>query len=616
MNQISAACYARVSSAQQADTQTVASQLAALRERASADGCVLPIEQIFVDEGYSGATLVRPALERLRDLIAAGGLARLYVHSPDRLARKYVHQVLLVDEFQRAGVEIVFLNRGLGQSPEDDLLLQVQGIVAEYERAKIMERSRRGKRHAASQGDVSVLTSAPYGYRYVRKQEGGGRAQVLIDFDEAAIVQQIFTWVGRDKLTIGAVRRRLLEAGIATRTGKRVWNHKTLWDMLANPAYKGEAAFGKTRSVPRGPRLRPPRGSSAQSRKLHSSTAAPTTEWITIPIPALVGAELFAAAQDQLHTNRRRARQQQHGARYLLQGLLVCAHCGYAYYGKTVSRSPRTNQENAYYRCSGSDSYRFGGEAICSNPQLRTDMLEAAVWEEVCTVLAEPERIAQEYQRRLEQPEVVEAAGAETQLNRVRQGMARLIDSYADGLIDKGEFEPRLMRLRERGARLEVHVRELHAVAARHRELRLLIGRLETFATQVHDGLATADWAKRRETIRALVKRVEVGLDEINVVFGVAIDPDDSHTDSSSWQHCGDGEFTGTLHRDVGDLQAEQPGCQGEQIGGQGAKGSRVARHTTIRVSDAGVSNHALLMDIEPSAMGMQEIDRVPVCSR
>jgi len=541
MNQTSAACYARVSSAQQADTQTVASQLAALRERASADGCVLPIEQIFVDEGYSGASLVRPALERLRDLVAAGGLDRLYVHSPDRLARKYVHQVLLVDEFQRAGVEIVFLNRSLGQSPEDDLLLQVQGVVAEYERAKIMERSRRGKRHAASQGDVSVLTSAPYGYRYVRKQEGGGQAQVLIDFDEAAIVQQIFTWVGRDKLTIGAVRRRLLEAGIATRTGKRVSPHKTLWDMLANPAYKGEAAFGKTRSVPRGPRLRPPRGSSAQPRKLHTSTAAPITEWITIPIPALVSAELFAAAQEQLHTNRRRARQQQHGARYLLQGLLVCAHCGYAYYGKTVSRSPRTHQENAYYRCSGSDSYRFGGEAICSNPQLRTDTLDAAVWEEVCTVLTEPGRIAQEYQRRLEQPEPIDVGGVETQLNRVRQGMARLIDSYADGLIDKEEFEPRLTRFRERAARLEAQVADLQAVAARHRELRLLIGRLEMFATQIQNGLANADWAKQRETIRALVKRVEVGPDEINVVFGVAVDPDDSHTDSSSWQHCGDG---------------------------------------------------------------------------
>jgi site-specific DNA recombinase len=124
----------------------------------------------FVDEGYSGSTLVRPALERLRDVAAAGGLDRLYVHSPDRLARKYAYQVLLVDELRRCGVEIIFLNRQIGTSPEEDLLLQVQGMVAEYERAKILERSRRGKRHGAHGGKVNVLSGAPYGYRYVSKR--------------------------------------------------------------------------------------------------------------------------------------------------------------------------------------------------------------------------------------------------------------------------------------------------------------------------------------------------------------------------------------------------------------------------------------------------------------
>jgi len=132
-----AALYARVSSEQQATAHTIASQLAALRERVAADGLTLRDDLSFVDEGYSGATLIRPALERLRDAVAAGDVDRLYVHSPDRLARKYAYQALLLDEFQRAGVEVVFLNRALGQSPEDDLLLQVQGMVAEYERAKI-----------------------------------------------------------------------------------------------------------------------------------------------------------------------------------------------------------------------------------------------------------------------------------------------------------------------------------------------------------------------------------------------------------------------------------------------------------------------------------------------
>ena len=157
------ALYARVSSEQQAQAGTIDSQIEAILQRARADGAGIEPEMRFIDEGHSGATLIRPALERLRDLAAAGGVDRLYVLCPDRLARSYAYQVLLVDELQRCGVEVGFVNRDLGKTPEDQLLLQVQGMVAEYERAKIIERSRRGKLHAARRGSVSVLSGAPYG---------------------------------------------------------------------------------------------------------------------------------------------------------------------------------------------------------------------------------------------------------------------------------------------------------------------------------------------------------------------------------------------------------------------------------------------------------------------
>jgi site-specific DNA recombinase len=174
MTTIRAAFYARVSGEQQAAAHTIESQIAALSERASNDGTPVPTERRFVDDGYSGATLIRPALDRLRDLVSVGAIDRIYVHSPDRLARNYAYQVLLLDEWQRRGIEVVFLNRPLGKSPEDDLLLQVQGIVAEYERAKIMERSRRGKKHAAQRGPLKMMSGAPFGYRYVSVSEGGG----------------------------------------------------------------------------------------------------------------------------------------------------------------------------------------------------------------------------------------------------------------------------------------------------------------------------------------------------------------------------------------------------------------------------------------------------------
>ena len=159
-----AAIYARVSSEQQAEAATIASQVAALEERVAKDGLVLEPQMRFLDEGYSGATLIRPALERLRDMAVTGAMDRLYVHNPDRLARKYAYQVLLLDELSRCGVEVVFLNHRLGETPEEDLLLQVQGMVAEYERAKILERSRRGKLHAARQGSVTHVNRTLRGW--------------------------------------------------------------------------------------------------------------------------------------------------------------------------------------------------------------------------------------------------------------------------------------------------------------------------------------------------------------------------------------------------------------------------------------------------------------------
>src|SRR6516165_6564847 len=446
MSPLQAAIYARVSSERQAETHTVASQLAALRARVAQDGLALSEEVQFIDEGYSGATLVRPALERVRDLAAAGALDRLYVHSPDRLARKYAYQVLLLDELHRAGVEVVFLNRELGRTPEDDLLLQVQGMMAEYERAKIIERHRRGKLHAARVGSVNVLSGAPYGYRYVTKHEGGGQARYDLIPDEARVVRQVFEWIGRERLSIGEVCRRLMRAGARTRTGRTVWERSVVWAMLTNPAYMGSAAFGKTRQGPLRPQLRAQRHRPLQPRRARSDYDVPPAEWLPIAVPAIVDPEVFAAVQEQLQENRRHARQSQRGARYLLQGLLQCQHCGYAFYGKPLSPSARKNRPRAYayYRCLGTDASRFGGERLCPNTQVRTDRLELAVWQEVCTLLAHPERLAEEYRRRL-QPETrakrTPLATIEDQISKGRQGVARLIDSYAESLIDKSEFE-------------------------------------------------------------------------------------------------------------------------------------------------------------------------------
>jgi site-specific DNA recombinase len=206
---------------------TIRSQVAALRQRTAQDGFQVPEELCFRDEGYSGSTLLRPALERLRDLAFCGGVDRVYVHSPDRLARKYLHQMLLLEEFSRQGVQVIFLNHDpQDQSAEGALLLQMQGMIAEYERAKIMERTRRGRRFAARQGKISVLAHAPYGYRYIPKHLGDGEARYEIVPQEAHLVQELFTWVGVEGLSLGDVVERLAERQIRCRV-RRIRKNKS-----------------------------------------------------------------------------------------------------------------------------------------------------------------------------------------------------------------------------------------------------------------------------------------------------------------------------------------------------------------------------------------------------
>jgi len=553
---IQAALYARVSSEQQATAQTIASQLAALRQRLQADSCQPQAELEFIDEGVSGATLIRPALERLRDMVAFGSVDRLYVHSPDRLSRKYAYQVLLCDEFQRAGVEVVFLNRALGQTPEDDLLLQVQGMVAEYERAKILERSRRGKRHKAQTGHVSVLSGAPYGYRYISVYEGSGEARYEIVPNEAQTVRQIFEWVGEKRLPLREVCRRLKAQGTPTRCGKATWDASTISGMLKNPAYHGSAAYGKTHLGPPHPAVRLFRQQRAPAAQ--GIDAVPPEQWQHVPVPAIVDADLFAAAGAQLAENRQRARCRRRGARYLLQGLLVCRECGYAYYGKPVSNKATKGhvRDYAYYRCIGTDAYRYGGQRVCNNQQVRTDYLERAVWREVRGLLEQPERVIEEYQRRLQALTApnknATQASMEKQFNQCRRAVARLIDSYTDGYLEKEEFEPRVAQLKKRQAELAQQLKELTDVAHTQTELQLIIGRLDEFGEKVRTGLDELDWMGRRELIRTLVKRVEIDHEQVNVIFRIS--PSLPHLPTSDClQHCGRrgesafGEFVFTL---------------------------------------------------------------------
>jgi site-specific DNA recombinase len=533
------ALYARVSSDKQAQDGTIDSQVSLVRERLEADGEVLAAELCFCDDGVSGASLVRPALERLRDQAAAGALDRVYLLAPDRLARRHAHQMVLLEELHGCGVDVVFVNRPLGTTPEDQLLLQVQGVVAEYERSKILERTRRGRLHAARCGRVNVLGRAGFGYRYLDKRAGGGLASYEVIEDEACVVRQMFAWVGREGCSLAEVVRRLERLGVATRCGLKRWDRSTIWGLLTNPAYQGQAAYGKTRRGERQPRLRPLRGRPEVPKESYSTYRQPATEHITIPVPALVDADVFAAVQERLEENRRRLRQQQRGASYLLQGLVVCGCCGYAITGKGKN-DPKGRR--AYYHCLGTDGYRFGGRPVCRNRMQRVEDMDAAVWNDVCNLLSEPERLRQEFERRQQAPSSDQVTAEEERLRKAiaktKQGLGRLLDIYTEGLVDAGEFQPRLRRLQDRLGKLEGDLRTLTEQSQRDADLHLVFSHMQDFADQVKANLTTADWATRREILRALVKQVEVDKANIRIVYKVSSRPFVKAPNGGLFQHC------------------------------------------------------------------------------
>jgi site-specific DNA recombinase len=521
------ALYARVSSERQADELTIQSQLAALKQRISDDQAILDEELCLLDDGYSGDTLLRPALEQLRDLAYVGGIDRLYVHSPDRLARKYAYQVLLVEELNKHGVEVIFINHDLqNQTPEGNMLLQMQGVFAEYERAKILERTRRGRRFAARQGKVSVLAHAPYGYRYVSKQDGDGEARYDIVFEEAGLLREMFTWVGVEGLSLGQVVRRLAERGVPTQSGKARWDRATIRGILTNPAYVGTARYGKTRLFPRNTPLRTVRGRPQVPRRPKVARPTSLDEQETIPVPALISQDLFDAVAETLEDNRRRYREQKQGTGFLLSGLLVCHCCDSAYCGRRQPRAA-SSQPYVYYRCIGTDKYRHGGEIICDNKSVNGTRLEEAVWTDVCSLLEDKDRLRRELERRIEPTaeETYEHSHWVRSIAQLKRRMTRLIDAYENDWLDKADFEPRIRRVKERLAREEAALTQWERETSTEEELRLLVANFETFAGHIRSGLDQADMETKRKILRLLIKRIEVDKDEVRIVYKVQSHP-------------------------------------------------------------------------------------------
>ena len=514
----SAAIYARVSSARQKKDETIGSQTAALREHAAQARLEVPAEWIFEDEGHSGATLVRPALEALRDLVAQGCVDVVLVYSPDRLARKFAYQALLLEEFARAGVRVEFVKGPRGDSPEDQLLVQFQGMFAEYEKAQLMERYRRGKAHRARCGSVNVLGGAPFGYRYVRKTADSGASYEIVDH-EAVIAAELFRRYTDDGASIADLTRWLTSENVPTRTGKARWDRSVVWGMLRNPAYAGTAVFGKTQVLQESPGLNRRARLEGRSVPRASKTVdRPREEWIEIPVPAIVTAETFGRAAQRLADNKRYAARNTK-VPSLLQGLAACSACGYGYY-RTSART--TSRKIYYYRCLGSDDYRYEGGRVCGNKPVRADYLDTVVWDHITALLADPALIRAEISKRLEQartsdPATRQRKQLELALAKAAASITAMIEAYSEQLITIDELRARMPHLRAREANLRGQLDALDAQAADRDAYLKLADDLEGFLAQLRGNAATATVEDRQRVLRLLVKDILIGPEKITI---------------------------------------------------------------------------------------------------
>jgi site-specific DNA recombinase len=499
------ALYARVSTQRQAQADGIAQQLERLLAHAQAQGWAPSEEAIFRDDGYSGASLKRPGLERLRDCAARRDLDRVLITAPDRLARHYVHQVLLLEELTATGCQVEFLDRPMSQDPHDQLLLQIRGAVAEYERSLIAERMRRGRLRKLQAGLLLPWTKPPYGYR-VNPERPRDPAGVRCDEAEAAAVAEMFAWYVETGRSLFGLTRKLQQDAVRPPHAEGGWNVTTVRTILTNPVYTGEVYAGRLQDTPR--RVRP------------------RQDWIAVgSVPAVVTRDLFDRVQDKLAQNRQFARRHNTTHPYLLRALVSCGVCGLACFGRALPAGHR------YYCCRGKqDTLKSHRETKCPARFIPAEQLEALVWADLCQLLTHPEAIRLALERAHGGHWLPQDLQARRDTLRRAQGslaqqLERLTDVYLAGVVGLEEYRRRRQDLEQRQHSLEAQRRQLDAQIDRRSEIVHLAANLDQFCQRVAAGLEQANWEQKRQLIEWLIVRVVVANGEVEIRYAVPASP-------------------------------------------------------------------------------------------
>jgi len=501
-----AALYARVSTDRQEQEETVQSQLAELRARIEADGVTDALE--FIDEGYGRDNLMRPALDRLRDLAGRDDLDCVYVQAPDRLASGW-KLVFLVEELRGQGVEVLFLKGASDDTPEGKLLFLMQGGIAEYERTKIAERTRRGKQYWARQGAL-VAGVSPYGYRFIRRSDVQ-RAHLEVDEYQAAIVREMYRMLVEDRLSLRAIAVALTERGVETPRGAAQWYPTTISNILRNPVHKGRLRYQQTERVIPTRRV----SEDPYNRRKTGRRQRPEDDHIEIPVPAIVDEGTWDRAQTQLAANAAKSPRNNKRYRYLLKGLIRCPRCGGTYSGAAARGDRR-------YRCVNNDPAVSSTGKHCPPGSFRADPVEQAVWESVADALKRPDLLAEQYQRSLVDVGArdtwdMELRQLDLGLKRVARQEDRLTDAYLNEAIDLDRYKAEMDGLKARRSGFERARAETEDRQRSAEDSEDALRDLEVFCRRVSEGLDALTFDERQQLLGLVVERITVDDDRVRI---------------------------------------------------------------------------------------------------
>lgn len=515
-----AAIYARVSSVQQKEEETIESQVSVLLNYTKQKNLEVPSEWIFKDEGYSGAVLDRPALDELRDLAKGISIDTILVYSPDRLSRKYVNQLILEEEFRKNGVKLVYINGPNNDTPQDQMMKHFEGIFAEYERAQILDRSRRGKLFKAKQGSKKIYPKAPYGFLKERTNDF-----FSVVPSEAKIVKEIYRLYTQEEYNLRMICKHLDLQGVKTPERAKQWSQTTVREILRNSAYVGTAYFGKTEKGEGDPNriARYARAGKVMKAK-YPKKNVPKDKWYPIPVPQIISENDFEVAQELLQKNRELAKRNTK-VPTILQGILVCGKCGSSYY-KRAYKSVKGKKARYYCKSQINKETKY-----CGNISIPQTQLDEVVWGEVVSLLCNPQLLEDELNRRKHECPRQNEIGTQLRIidkeeRNLNQEYDRILDAYQEGLLTLNELKERSLKITKRRNQIRRERQSLEAYSINQDRYETLRLNLEQFRERVLKSSSELSVMEKQKILRILVDEVIVMPDEIVVNHSIPLSLD------------------------------------------------------------------------------------------